>query len=157
MNKFGKISLAGALIAAVTASTTVSNAQARDRDRTRGIIAGVAIGAVAGAIIASEVNKKKRKKRYKRQLRKRQFAHRGSRSHRLRHHNGYYRSGSNYHFEQPRVVYREPQPQLRYEGRISADEAHINWCHDRYRSYRAYDNSFQPYHGGRKQCFSPFN
>ena len=26
----------------------------------------------------------------------------------------------------------------------------------RYRSYRAYDNTFQPNYGGRRQCFSPY-
>ena len=27
--------------------------------------------------------------------------------------------------------------------------AHVEWCYDRYRSYRAYDNTFQPYNGPR--------
>jgi hypothetical protein len=34
--------------------------------------------------------------------------------------------------------------------------AHVNWCYNRYRSYRAYDNTFQPYHGPRRQCISPY-
>lgn len=34
--------------------------------------------------------------------------------------------------------------------------SHVEWCYDRYRSYRAYDNSFQPYYGQRRQCNSPF-
>lgn len=34
--------------------------------------------------------------------------------------------------------------------------AHVRWCYNRYRSYRAYDNTFQPYHGPRRQCRSPF-
>ncbi|TIP33596.1 MAG: BA14K family protein, partial [Mesorhizobium sp.] len=29
-------------------------------------------------------------------------------------------------------------------------------CHDRYRSYRAWDNTFQPYNGPRRQCISPY-
>ena len=33
---------------------------------------------------------------------------------------------------------------------------HVEWCYARYRSYRAYDNSFQPYHGPRRQCWSPY-
>jgi hypothetical protein len=32
--------------------------------------------------------------------------------------------------------------------------AHIEWCYDRYRSYRASDNTFQPYNGPRQQCIS---
>ncbi len=35
--------------------------------------------------------------------------------------------------------------------------AHIRWCFDRYRSYRAYDNTYQPYEGPREQCWSPYN
>ncbi len=34
--------------------------------------------------------------------------------------------------------------------------AHYRWCSRRYRSYRPYDNSFQPYHGPRRLCFSPY-
>lgn len=33
---------------------------------------------------------------------------------------------------------------------------HVSWCYDRYRSYRAYDNTFQPYHGPRRACRSPY-
>lgn len=34
--------------------------------------------------------------------------------------------------------------------------AHVEWCYNRYRSYRAYDNTFQPYNGPRQQCYSPY-
>ncbi|EHK79350.1 Lectin-like protein BA14k [Sinorhizobium meliloti CCNWSX0020] len=34
--------------------------------------------------------------------------------------------------------------------------AHIEWCFDHYRSYRAYDNTYQPYLGPREQCWSPY-
>lgn len=37
-----------------------------------------------------------------------------------------------------------------------AGNAHVRWCYDRYRSYRASDNSFQPYSGPRQQCYSPY-
>lgn len=33
---------------------------------------------------------------------------------------------------------------------------HYAWCEQRYRSYRAYDNTFQPYNGPRQQCLSPY-
>ncbi|PSJ60130.1 BA14K family protein [Kumtagia ephedrae] len=36
-------------------------------------------------------------------------------------------------------------------------DAHTQWCYNRYRSYRAYDNTFQPYNGPRQQCFSPYS
>ena len=34
--------------------------------------------------------------------------------------------------------------------------AHVDWCYARYRSYRAYDNTFQPYNGPRRACVSPY-
>ncbi|WP_144862310.1 BA14K family protein [Mesorhizobium sp. J18] len=34
--------------------------------------------------------------------------------------------------------------------------SHVDWCYSRYRSYRASDNSFQPYHGPRRECRSPY-
>ena len=30
--------------------------------------------------------------------------------------------------------------------------AHVQWCYDHYRSYRAWDNTYQPYNGPRRQC-----
>lgn len=33
---------------------------------------------------------------------------------------------------------------------------HYEWCANRYRSYRGYDNTFQPNNGPRRQCLSPF-
>ncbi|MBN9671279.1 BA14K family protein [Roseibium aggregatum] len=33
---------------------------------------------------------------------------------------------------------------------------HYNWCARKYRSYRPYDNTFQPYQGPRRSCRSPF-
>jgi hypothetical protein len=33
---------------------------------------------------------------------------------------------------------------------------HYNWCADRYRSYHWRSNTFQPYHGPRRQCHSPY-
>lgn len=34
--------------------------------------------------------------------------------------------------------------------------AHVEWCMDRYRSYRAEDNTYAPYSGGRRECQSPY-
>ena len=36
-------------------------------------------------------------------------------------------------------------------------DAHVRWCYDRYRSYRAYDNTFQPLRGPRQHCYSPYD
>lgn len=34
--------------------------------------------------------------------------------------------------------------------------SHVQWCANRYRSYRTSDNTFQPYNGPRRQCVSPY-
>ena len=34
---------------------------------------------------------------------------------------------------------------------------HVDWCYDRYRSYRESDNTFQPYNGPRQECISPYS
>ncbi len=47
-------------------------------------------------------------------------------------------------------------PSYRTVPRVGVNAAHIAWCEDRYRSYRAWDNSFKPYHGPRRQCNSPY-
>jgi hypothetical protein len=59
--------------------------------------------------------------------------------------NNYYNDG--YYAPPPRRYYRA--------GRIS--NAHVQWCYNRYRSYRSWDNTFQPYNGPRQQCYSPYS
>lgn len=34
-------------------------------------------------------------------------------------------------------------------------DAHVRYCYNRYRSYRASDDTFQPYNGPRRRCVSP--
>jgi len=46
----------------------------------------------------------------------------------------------------PPPVYRVP----------AYGNSHVQWCYNRYRSYRASDNTFQPYNGPRQQCYSPY-
>ncbi|ESY53238.1 MULTISPECIES: BA14K family protein [unclassified Mesorhizobium] len=41
-------------------------------------------------------------------------------------------------------------------NRVYGGDAHVQWCYDRYRSYRASDNTFQPNYGPRRQCNSPY-
>jgi hypothetical protein len=52
--------------------------------------------------------------------------------------------------------YNEPvyRPRRVYRG---GGGAHVEWCYNRYRSYRAWDNSWQPYYGPRRLCFSPYS
>ena len=54
----------------------------------------------------------------------------------------------------PVPIYSTSHPQAaRYEDGWSA---HIGWCRDRWLTYRASDNSYQPFDGPRRQCRSPF-
>jgi hypothetical protein len=34
---------------------------------------------------------------------------------------------------------------------------HVAWCENRWRSYRAYDNTYQPSYGPRRVCVSPYD
>lgn len=47
-------------------------------------------------------------------------------------------------------------PAPRYQAAPRGANAHVSWCYNRYKSYRASDNTFQPYHGPRKPCRSPY-
>lgn len=44
------------------------------------------------------------------------------------------------------------QRQPRY---YSGGSYRTRWCYSRYSSYRAYDNTYQPYYGPRRQCLAP--
>ena len=65
---------------------------------------------------------------------------------------------------QPRETYR-PVPEYRHNPeyaprpvyRGNQGQAHVNWCAGRYRSYDYRSNTFQPYHGPRQTCYSPYN
>ncbi|MCK0198366.1 BA14K family protein [Ancylobacter sp. 6x-1] len=39
----------------------------------------------------------------------------------------------------------------------SGGSEHVNWCYNRWRSYRASDNTYQPSSGPRRQCVSPYS
>lgn len=45
----------------------------------------------------------------------------------------------------------------RGRGESKTSRAHVEWCQDRYRSYRESDNSFQPHNGPRQKCVSPYS
>lgn len=42
-------------------------------------------------------------------------------------------------------------------GPVGLSPEHYAWCEQRYISYRASDNSFQPYQGPRQACVSPYS
>jgi hypothetical protein len=39
----------------------------------------------------------------------------------------------------------------------SNGSAHVDWCYDRWMSYRAWDNTYQPSRGSRQLCYSPYS
>lgn len=41
-------------------------------------------------------------------------------------------------------------------ARAERYDPHVAWCYEKYRSYRASDNTFQPYNGPRRPCRSPY-
>lgn len=45
----------------------------------------------------------------------------------------------------------ETRPAVTYR----VNSAHVEWCQNRWRSYRVSDNSYQPYNGPRRICSSP--
>ncbi|MBD9371940.1 BA14K family protein [Rhizobium sp. ARZ01] len=49
----------------------------------------------------------------------------------------------------PRYV--SPPPRASYTSR------HVEWCASRYRTYRAYDNTYVPQVGYRAECISPYS
>ena len=84
--------------------------------------------------------------------------HHVKRKHWRRHHRRHHRPSIYFNFSVPSYHYYEPRyvPRRVYRS-YGLSQAHIAWCYDRYRSYRHWDNSFQPYHGPRKQCWSPYS
>ncbi len=62
-----------------------------------------------------------------------------------------------YRYADPYYDYNYVAPRRVYRRSYGLSEAHIAWCFDRWRSYRVYDNTYQPYNGPRKLCWSPYS
>ncbi|PCI05219.1 MAG: hypothetical protein COB78_00970 [Hyphomicrobiales bacterium] len=54
------------------------------------------------------------------------------------------------------IIANQDRRRYRRDRRIYRGDAHENWCYRRFRSYRAWDNTYQPYNGRRRQCISPY-
>jgi len=65
---------------------------------------------------------------------------------------GGFRYGPPPYYARPRYV----RPRYVAPRRAGISSAHVNWCYAQYRSYRAWDNTFQPYYGPRRVCVSPY-
>lgn len=53
------------------------------------------------------------------------------------------------------VIIRQPKRHRRTAHGLPPE--HYVWCDRRYRSYRVWDDTFQPYHGPRQLCNSPYD
>jgi hypothetical protein len=78
--------------------------------------------------------------------------HRGSRERRSgwRQHRGYWFPPSAFSFGITINPRNDRRP-------VRLSRQHVEWCYDRYRSYRASDDTFQPYNGPRQRCYSPYS
>ena len=90
---------------------------------------------------------------------------------------GFYRRGNEAYYNGHRGYYERRRGYRRYNGAwfplgafaagaiiggavadrpVRYGGSHVEWCANRYRSYRAYDNTYQPYNGPRRLCNSPY-
>jgi hypothetical protein len=93
---------------------------------------------------------------------------------------GMYRRGNNYYFNGYRGYHQHRHGYREYNGvwfplaafgagailggalaappppPAGGGNAHVDWCYAHYRSYRAYDNTYQPLNGPRRPCYSPY-
>jgi len=58
--------------------------------------------------------------------------------------------------DQPRAANNRPSTRKQKTKPSHPSSKHIAWCAKKYRSYRAFDNTFQPKRGKRKTCRSPY-
>jgi hypothetical protein len=65
-------------------------------------------------------------------------------------HPGWYGPGVGVYVAPPAPRYRP-----RYHTRRISDP-HVEWCYAQYRSYREWDNTWQPLRGPRRECISPY-
>lgn len=74
---------------------------------------------------------------------------------------GYYQPGYQFYngYWFPQQAFVVTAPTSRYVGSYSSvrSEDHVQWCLQRYRSYRVSDDTFQPYVGPRQLCIAPFD
>jgi len=74
--------------------------------------------------------------------------HHGKHGHHGHHGHGHHRHGYHGHKFFTFQVYKAPN--------YGYWQQHLAWCQNHYRSFRAFDNTFQPIKGRRRVCISPF-
>ena len=84
----------------------------------------------------------------------------GTRKARRRHCHGnsfcHKHSNRGYHSHNKRGLKVYPRSTAPRNRRTFTYNAHVRWCVNRYRTYSVRTDTFQPYHGPRKRCRSPF-
>ncbi|MDH4441924.1 MAG: BA14K family protein [Rhizobium sp.] len=131
------------------------------------MLAGLLAGAAPASAGGAEIVVYERYERYQRLTIVRQNAYRQNyrphayrqSAYRLHHRPGYvYHRGQWLSAASMRagVIVDRPIPARRQVHVADLNPRHHSWCADRYRSYHWRSNSFQPYHGPRQQCFSPY-
>ena len=158
-----KLAVAGLLmISAVTGTVSTASAQAAPAGlRTITNAAPATDGARAEQVQYRDRYERRHDRRWDRDRR-------WNRHHDRRHYRDYRRHRDYYRHRRGPSVYFDIAPTYRYvepryvapryvapRGRAYASD-HVNWCYNRYRSYRASDNTFQPNYGPRRACHSPF-
>ncbi|QPC88137.1 hypothetical protein GA830_16295 [Mesorhizobium sp. NBSH29] len=68
-----------------------------------------------------------------------------------------YGSGIYFNYSAPSYRYYEPRRYAPARRVHRATNAHIRWCQSRYRTYRAWDNTYKPTQHTRRQCWSPYS
>ncbi|MGJ8572589.1 MAG: BA14K family protein [Hoeflea sp.] len=108
----------------------------------------------SGATDAVEVNHRKRGF-HRHNNRGFYNGHRGHRNKRpgYRRHNGFWFPPAAFSFG---IIIDQPRRGRSYVRPGYTNPQHVRWCDRKYRSYRARDNSFQPYYGPRRECRSPY-
>lgn len=148
-SRFPTIALLASLVLGFGPAGTAS-AAAPAGAASAGYTAAAASGASSSSLVEQAQYRDRDWRRDRREWRReRREARREWRHHRRHWHDHGPRARFYFHIE-PRRYYR-PRPVYRLTN------AHYRWCERRYRSYRAWDNTYQPYHGPRRQCYSPYS
>lgn len=82
----------------------------------------------------------------------RNYHHRGYRNWNGYRGYGYHRAGYRYYggYWYPAAAFVVVAPRV-----VVGRSSHVRWCRNHYVSYRASDNTYQPYNGPRRECISP--
>ncbi len=132
-----------ALLAGTMTVTAIGEANAHFKGgihHRHGRGAGVAAGIIGGLIVGGAIANANRRGRNRHCHY--DYCHRHS-----------YRYSDHVHED---IVYERPRRRPRRRPVARSGDAHEDWCYRKYRSYRAYDNTYQPYSGGRRYCRSPY-